>query len=1188
MLTAINLLLQQLPTRQNPIGLTLCIVYFLCLGNSLKATAQITPDATLPNNSVVIPNGDILQITEGTTVGNNLFHSFQEFSVLNGQTAFFDNGLTIENIFSRVTGGSVSDIEGMIRANGAANLFLINPNGIIFGENATLNIGGSFIGSTASSIQFSDGSFYSAVDPQAPPLLTINIPIGLQYGDDAGNIVVQGIGNNTGFANPGANDFSLIKNFRPSGLEVESGNTLALIGGNVALDGGNLTAAEGHIEVGGVRQGLVKLDSNNGIWTFDYQDVAGFQDIDLVNAASVEVSGNSSGTVNFQGQNISLADASAILANTSGDGRAGSITLNGVESVRITGVSQTQIPFVTYVSTDTTPGSTGAGADLSIDTNYLLVAGGAQVASAVFGSGEGGTLSVNAERVELISGSPLAGSSGLFAPIVPGATGDGGDINVETDSLLVAGGAQAFTLSVSSAQAGNFNIKAEDIELNGTSPNGTPSGLFSNTFVNGDGGNVTIETDSLALIDGANIGSTVSGTGTAGKIDIKANTIELINAAPLERPSSIAASVLGGATGVGGDITIDTNSLSLSDGTQINSLVLGNGDGGNVTIKAREINLNGYSAIAERPSGIFTVVNPGATGNSGNVTVTTDNLRVSEGAQIAVSTGGSGSAGNLTVTASDSVELTGNAIEAGGGSSGLFSSAVFGDGNGGNVDLTTDKLTIKDGATISASNFLSGNANVPPGLGKAGNIEIKANTIEIDSSTTEPASSITAATFAGGGGNIVLNSKTLTAENGSQITAETLGEGAGGSIQIATETLSLNSGAIISSSTIAEGDAGTISVTSNLLDITSQGTITTSSTGAGQAGNINLDSDRIQTNQGFITATSEQTGGGGNIVLNSKTLTAENGSQITAETLGEGAGGLIQIATETLNLNSGAVVSSSTTGAGDGGTISVTSNLLDITTQGTITTSSTGAGQAGNINLDSDRIQTNQGFITATSEQTGGGDIKITTDFIQLQNNSLISTSVLDSNGGGGNITIDSNIVLATDNSDIRANAVFGPGGNISINTEVIFTFFSSDIDASSEFGLDGVVEINDPNTEKQFSLTQLPDKITDSTQLITATCPVNRKNVMAIVGKGGLPENPYQGLRGQSVWQDLRLVAVPDEVETNNSLPRVTRNNQRRSIVEAKGWIVNDQGNVELLTYAPQATHQTLWPHSLKCSEFR
>ncbi|MDJ0743583.1 MAG: filamentous hemagglutinin N-terminal domain-containing protein [Xenococcaceae cyanobacterium MO_167.B27] len=1077
MLSPINLLLRQLETRRNPKGLALCVIYFLCLANSLKATAQITPDATLPNNSVVIPNADIIQITEGTTVGNNLFHSFQEFSVLNGQTAFFDNGLTIENIFSRVTGGSVSNIEGIIRANGAANLFLINPNGIIFGENATLNIGGSFIGSTANSIQFSDGSFYSAVDPQAPPLLTINIPIGLQYGDDAGNILVQGIGNNTGFADPSANDFSLIKNFRPSGLQVESGNTIALVGGNIALDGGNLTAAEGHIELGGVREGLVKLANDNGIWTFDYQEVAGFQDIDLVNAASVEVSGNSSGTVNVRGQNIALADASAILANTSGDGTAGSITLKGAESVMITGVSQNEIPFVTYVSTDTTTGSTGAGADLTIDTSYLLVAGGAQVASAVFGSGEGGTLSVNAEQVELISGSPLAGPSGLFAPIVPGATGVGGDINIETDSLLVAGGAQAFTLSLSSGKAGDFNIKAQEIELNGTSPNGSPSALFSNTFADGDGGNLTIDTGDLAIANGADIGSTVSGLGTAGNINIKANTIELKGLASLEDPSQISASIDNNqATGVGGDINIETNSLTLTNGTKINSSVFGSGNGGNITIKAQEIDLTGFSTGENSPTAIFASVVPGATGNSGNLTITTDNLRVSEGAQIAVSTGGSGSAGNLMVTASDSIELMGNAIEAGGGSSGLFSSAVFGDGDGGNIALTTDKLTVKDGATISGSNFLTTNADVPPGLGEAGNIEINANSIELDGIDADTPASITAATFAGSGGNIVLNSNTLTATNGSQITAETLGNGAGGSIQITTENFNLNTGAMVSSGTVA---------------------------------------------------------------------------------------------------------------GGDGGTISVTSNLLDISTQGKITTNSTGTGQAGNINIESDRIQSNQGLITATSEQTGGGDINLTTDFIQLQNNSLVSTSVLDSTGGGGNIAIDSDVVLAANNSDIRANAVLGSGGNINIDTEVIFTSPSSDIDASSEFGLDGVVEINNPDTEKQFGLTQLPDTITNPTQLITASCPVNRENVMAIVGKGGYPDNPQQSLRGQSVWQDLRLVAISEEVETNNSISNVERNNKKTSIVEAKGWMLNDKGNIELISYAPESIYQTFWQHSFKCGGF-
>ncbi len=1052
--------------------LLLCLVFCSLFGNTPKVSAQstqiqITSDTTLPSNSVVSPDntGNLIEITGGTTVGNNLFHSFQQFSILNGQTAFFDNASSIGNIFSRVTGGSASNIEGIIRANGTANLFLINPKGIIFGPNAALEIGGSFLGSTAESIKFSDGSFYSAVDPQAPPLLNINIPVGLQYGTEPGNIIVEGTGNNTGFADPSNNNYSLIKDFRPSGLQVGKGKNLALIGGNIALDGGNLTAAEGHIELGSVKEGLVELDTNNGIWTFDYKGIAAFQDIALVNAASVEVSGNSSGTVNVRGQNISLTNASAILSNTSGNGTGGSITLNGADSVKITGVSQNQIPFVSYVSTDTTADSTGAGADLNIDTNYLLVAGGGQVASAVFGGGKGGNLSVNAERIELISGSRLAGPSGLFAPIVPGATGDGGNINVETDSLLIAGGAQAFPLSLSNGKAGDFNIKAQDIELNGTSPNGTPSGLFNNTFAGGDGGNLSITTDTLKVIDGADIGSTVGGLGNAGNIDIKANNIELSSVDSLTDPSQISASVQPSATGTAGDISIETNSLKLSGGTQINSSVLGAGQGGKLTVTANEINLTGYSSVADRSTGLFTTVIPGATGNSGNLAIATNNLQLSDGAQIAVSTVGSGSAGNLTVTASDSVELSGNAIQAGGRSSGLFSSAVLGDGNGGNINLTTEQLTIKDGATISASNFLSGsNADIPAGTGKAGNININAPTIELDGVDADTPASITASTFAGGGGNIFLNSNTITAQNGAQVTAETLGEGAGGAIEIVADNLSIGSTATFSSSTIAAGDAGTISVNSN---------------------------------------------------------------------------------------------------------------LLDISTQGKITTSSTGTGQAGNINLNSGRIQANGGFITATSEQTGGGDINIFSNEILLQNNSLISTSVLDSNGGGGNIFIDnSNSILALNNSDIRANAVFGPGGNIDITTELIFTDLTSDIDASSQFGLDGVVEIKSPESEKDLGTGILPEDITDPSGLITATCPSSGENIFAVTGNGGIPNSPYQSHSLSSNWNDLRPVteqtikAQTTKVSTAKVAP------SRKQIKEATATIINSDGDLELVALSPLSTH--------------
>ncbi len=214
----------------------------LFLGVS-SAVAQVTSDGT--TNTTIKLYGNNFNILNGIQKGNNLFHSFKEFSIPTGSSAVFNNSNDIQNIINRVTGGSISNIDGLIKANGSANLFLINPAGIVFGENAQLKIGGSFFGSTAQSILFEDGFEFSAVNSQDKPLLTVSVPVGLQMGSNPGDILVNGNGQaiidnqDPRFLSP------LIRLPAQANLEVDSGKTLALIGGNVILKGSSLRANQG-------------------------------------------------------------------------------------------------------------------------------------------------------------------------------------------------------------------------------------------------------------------------------------------------------------------------------------------------------------------------------------------------------------------------------------------------------------------------------------------------------------------------------------------------------------------------------------------------------------------------------------------------------------------------------------------------------------------------------------------------------------------------------------------------------------------------------------------------------------------------------------------------------------------------------------------------------------------------------
>ncbi|HEY9783407.1 MAG TPA: filamentous hemagglutinin N-terminal domain-containing protein [Leptolyngbyaceae cyanobacterium] len=291
------------------VGIVSCC---LLTANPVRAQ-QVSADGTT-STSVTSPDGSNFTIKDGDRSGDNLFHSFSEFSVPTEGSALFDNDLDVKNIISRVTGGKISNIDGLLGAKGSANLFLLNPSGIIFGANASLNIGGSFISSTANSLKFADGTEFSALAASSPPLLTVSVPVGLQYGANAAGINVQN-----------------------SNLAVQPEQTLALVGGNITLAGGNLTAPSGRIDLGAVAgAGNVQIANVNNQLQLSFPDDIQKADVAIIDAANVSASGNGGGDLQLTGRQIKV-ERSRLEANTFGSEPGGNFNVNASESVELIG-----------------------------------------------------------------------------------------------------------------------------------------------------------------------------------------------------------------------------------------------------------------------------------------------------------------------------------------------------------------------------------------------------------------------------------------------------------------------------------------------------------------------------------------------------------------------------------------------------------------------------------------------------------------------------------------------------------------------------------------------------------------------------------------------------------------------------------------------------------------------------------
>ncbi|WP_392482942.1 filamentous hemagglutinin N-terminal domain-containing protein [Nostoc sp. C110] len=686
------------------------------------ANAQVTPDSTL--NTTVSQSGDNFTITNGNRVGNNLFHSFSQFSVPSNGSAFFNNAADVQNIFSRVTGGSVSNIDGLIKANDSANLFLLNPSGIIFGANAQLNIGGSFIGTTAQSIKFSDGAEFSAISPQKAPLLTMNVPIGLQMGSNPGAITVQGSGHN---AQLGDSLQVSGLNLGTRGLQLQSGKTLALLGGNVALDGGLLSAPGGQIELGSITNGSVALSSISEGFALSYPNASSFGDIQITQralASTRDLSGQRGGAIQIQGKQVSIRDGSLILVQNRSNQTAGDIAINATEFLQIIGKSPDFKSSSSLINETISPGAAG---NIIVTTPQLNIDGGGYILNRTFSTALGGNIAINADQMRVNGfafGDPNAFRAVSQILASSYGTGKGGNVNISTQNLSILAGGNIAARPYRSGNGGDLIVKADTIQVTNE---GAPKGLYFSllstaTFGSGNAGDLKIDTRTLSVQAGARVSASSIISGNAGSLTINASeSIDVNGVKDAENPSYIGTAVrpVGGVSrATSGNTTINTPLLNISNGATVFVQNLGSGKAGTLNIQANTLRLdNGASISASTKAG-----------GGGNTNLQLrDLLLMRHGSFISAEAGNSGNGGNITINAPNIVGLE---------NSDIIANAV--QGKGGNIQITTQgiiglkyrpQLTPENDITASSQFGVNGtvqvnNIGVDP---NSGLVELPAN-----------------------------------------------------------------------------------------------------------------------------------------------------------------------------------------------------------------------------------------------------------------------------------------------------------------------------------------------------------------------------------------------------------------------------------------------------------------------------
>jgi large exoprotein involved in heme utilization and adhesion len=502
--------------------------------------------------------------------------------------------------------------------------------------------------------------------------------------------------------------------------------------------------------------------------------------------------------------------------------------------------------------------------------------------------------------------------------------GNGGDIQICARSFTVTNGANVLTLNGRQGNAGNITIETTDTI--------TVSGFgrqFSSAIASqvsrgvGNGGNVTLTTRQLSLTNSGNVGTATFARGHAGDVRIVAETIT-IDGVGSTRSSGITSSVAPRAVGNGGVINIQTGLLSVTNGGRLFASTFGQGNAGDIRVNARDrVALDGSGSNRFSSAIVSQVATPGI-GDGGTLQISAPTVTLTNGAQLATSTFGRGSAGDITIRAQDTVVFDG--IGSNNSLSGAFSSVeARAIGNGGNLAISSEAFRLTNNAGLFASTS---------GRGDAGKIQVQSGIVALATggrilSTVEP-------TGIGNGQEIAIQTRSLALTSNAQINASTAGDGKAGQIQVVADSLEANTGGRLLTTTTSRRDAGDIRLqVRDRLSLSGADSGLFANTAVGSSGNggtIFVQSTALALQDAaHISVDSQGTGVGGNIGVQTDSLRLSDRATISAETQSNTGGNITLNVPELLLLRRGSTISTTAgkaQGTGDGGNLTIAAGLL--------------------------------------------------------------------------------------------------------------------------------------------------------------------------------------------------------------------------------------------------------------------